>query len=165
MSQLTLFLIRIGYLVALWIFVFAALSVVRTDLFGVRASKAQKASANVNTRSKTQGSSKRAAKPAKKSKRTPTQLVVTAGSSAGTSVPLTEVPIVIGRGADARIILDDDYVSTRHARVGYSGDQWFVEDLGSTNGTYLGSARIHQATALVMGAQIRIGKTILELRP
>ena len=158
MSQLTLFLIRIGYLVALWIFVFAALSVVRTDLFGVRASKAQKAAVNAKAKAKP-------TKPAKKNKRTPTQLVVTAGSSAGTSVPLSEVPIVIGRGADARIILDDDYVSTRHARVGYSGDQWFVEDLGSTNGTYLGSARIHQATALVMGAQIRIGKTILELRP
>jgi pSer/pThr/pTyr-binding forkhead associated (FHA) protein len=157
-SQLTLFMIRIGYLVALWIFVFAALSVVRTDLFGVRASKAQKAAVNAKAKAKP-------AKPAKKNKRTPTQLVVTAGSSAGTSVPLSEVPIVIGRGADARIILDDDYVSTRHARVGYSGDQWFVEDLGSTNGTYLGSARIHQATALVMGAQIRIGKTILELRP
>lgn len=161
MSQLTLFLIRIGYLVALWIFVFAALSVVRTDLFGVRASKAQKAA----VAAKAPSSSKRTSKPAKKSKRAPTQLVVTAGSSAGTSVPLSEVPIVIGRGADARIILEDDYVSTRHARVGYSGDQWFVEDLGSTNGTYLGSARIHQATALVMGAQIRIGKTILELRP
>ena len=160
MSQLTLFLIRIGYLVALWIFVFAALSVVRTDLFGVRVSKAQRASAAPSPQAKA-----KPAKPAKKNKRTPTQLVVTAGSSAGTSVPLTEVPIVIGRGADARIILDDDYVSTRHARVGYSGDQWFVEDLGSTNGTYLGSARIHQATALVMGAQIRIGKTILELRP
>jgi pSer/pThr/pTyr-binding forkhead associated (FHA) protein len=155
-SQLTLFLIRIGYLVALWIFVFAALSVVRSDLFGVRASRTQKAPTAPKSKP---------VKPAKKGKRTPTQLVVTAGSSAGTSVPLTEVPIVIGRGADARIILDDDYVSTRHARVGYSGDQWFVEDLGSTNGTYLGSARIHQATALVMGAQIRIGKTILELRP
>ena len=160
MSQLTLFLIRIGYLVALWLFVFAALSVVRTDLFGVRASKSQKAAVAATTRAKA-----KPAKPAKKRKSTPTQLVVTAGSSAGTSVPLTEVPIVIGRGADARIILEDDYVSTRHARVGYSGDQWFVEDLGSTNGTYLGSARIHQATALVMGAQIRIGKTILELRP
>jgi pSer/pThr/pTyr-binding forkhead associated (FHA) protein len=158
-SQLTLFLIRIGYLVALWIFVFAALSVVRSDLFGVRVGKAQRAAAAPKAKPA------KAAKPAKKRKSTPTQLVVTAGSSAGTSVPLTEVPIVIGRGADARIILDDDYVSTRHARVGYSGDQWFVEDLGSTNGTYLGSARIHQATALVMGAQIRIGKTILELRP
>ena len=156
MSQLTLFLIRIGYLVALWIFVFAALSVVRTDLFGVRAKKSEKAAVKAKAKP---------AKPTKKRKGTPTQLVVTAGSSAGTAVPLSEVPIVIGRGADARIILDDDYVSTRHARVGYSGDQWFVEDLGSTNGTYLGSARIHQATALVMGAQIRIGKTILELRP
>ena len=60
--------------------------------------------------------------------------------------------------------LDDDYVSTRHARIAASADQWFVEDLGSTNGTYIGSARITQPTTLTLGTQVRIGKTILELR-
>ena len=64
----------------------------------------------------------------------------------------------------AAIRLDDDYVSTRHARIASSGDQWFVEDLGSTNGTYVGNSRISQATAIQLGTQIRIGKTILELR-
>jgi hypothetical protein len=68
------------------------------------------------------------------------------------------------RGSHAAIRLDDDYVSTRHARIAASGDQWFVEDLGSTNGTYIGTVRITQPTTITLGTQIRIGKTILELR-
>ena len=67
-------------------------------------------------------------------------------------------------GSDAAIKLDDDYASTRHARIAWSGEDWCVEDLGSTNGTYVGNARITQPTPLQLGTQIRIGKTILELR-
>ena len=73
-------------------------------------------------------------------------------------------PVLIGRGNDAAIRLDDDYVSTRHARIAASGDQWFVEDLGSTNGTYIGSVRITQPTTITVGTQVRIGKTVVELR-
>ena len=62
------------------------------------------------------------------------------------------------------IRLEDDYVSTRHARIAASGDQWFVEDLGSTNGTYVGTVRITQPTTITIGTQVRIGKTVLELR-
>ena len=65
---------------------------------------------------------------------------------------------------DAAIKLDDDYVSTRHARIAASGDEWFVEDLGSTNGTYVGPVRITQPTTIGLGVQVRVGKTILELR-
>ena len=54
--------------------------------------------------------------------------------------------------------------STRHARIAASGDQWFVEDLGSTNGTYIGAVRITQPTTITLGTQVRIGKTVLELR-
>ena len=93
----------------------------------------------------------------------PTSLVVD-GANAGESVPLDDAPILIGRGTDAAIRLDDDYVSTRHARIASSGDQWFVEDLGSTNGTYIGSHRLTQPTTLQLGSKVRIGKTTLELR-
>ncbi len=86
------------------------------------------------------------------------------GQNAGATAALAEAPILIGRGNDAAIRLDDDYVSTRHARIAASGDQWYVEDLGSTNGTYLGTQRITQPTTIGLGAQVRIGKTILELR-
>ena len=78
---------------------------------------------------------------------------------------LSQVAGAIHRAND-RIseIIDDDYVSTRHAGVAASGDEWFVEDLGSTNGTYVGSVRITQPTTIGLGIQVRIGKTILELR-
>ena len=91
-------------------------------------------------------------------------MLVVEGANNGDRADLAEAPILIGRGSDAAIRLDDDYVSTRHARIAASGDQWFVEDLGSTNGTYIGTARITQPTTLTLGTQVRIGKTILELR-
>jgi pSer/pThr/pTyr-binding forkhead associated (FHA) protein len=103
-------------------------------------------------------------KPVKPRRGAPTHVLVVEGRSQGERADLSQAPIVIGRGGDAAIVLDDDYVSTRHARIAASGDQWFVEDLGSTNGTYIGSVRINQPTAIALGTRIRIGKTILELR-
>jgi pSer/pThr/pTyr-binding forkhead associated (FHA) protein len=89
---------------------------------------------------------------------------ITEGANSGETISLDLAPLLIGRGSDAAIRLDDDYVSTRHARIASSGDQWFVEDLGSTNGTYIGSSRLTQPTTVQLGTQIRIGKTTLELR-
>jgi pSer/pThr/pTyr-binding forkhead associated (FHA) protein len=111
------------------------------------------------------GRAKKAPKAAKPSRRAvPTHVAIVSGSNSGQTLSLDHAPIVIGRGADAQIVLDDDYVSTRHARIAVSADQWFVEDLGSTNGTYIGTVRIHQPTAISVGTQVRIGKTVLELR-
>ncbi|GAB3774888.1 pSer/pThr/pTyr-binding forkhead associated (FHA) protein [Nocardioides ginsengisegetis] len=160
MSELTLFLIRIAYLAILWIFVLSAISVIRSDMFGARVPEGARA---------TRGSRAKAgkAKPAKappKRRGSPTHVLVTEGANTGERAELENAPILIGRGTDAAIRLDDDYVSTRHARIAASGDQWFVEDLGSTNGTYIGSVRITQPTTLTLGTQVRIGKTILELR-
>ncbi|RNL75340.1 FHA domain-containing protein FhaB/FipA [Nocardioides marmorisolisilvae] len=157
MSELSLVLIRFGYLAVLWIFVLATISVIRTDMFGARAARTaggQERKAAKPTRSK----------PAKPRKGDPTSVAILEGGNAGEVVSLANAPLLIGRGNDAAIRLDDDYVSTRHARIAVSGDQWYVEDLGSTNGTYVGSSRITQATAISLGTQIRIGKTILEMR-
>jgi pSer/pThr/pTyr-binding forkhead associated (FHA) protein len=79
-------------------------------------------------------------------------------------VPLGPEPILLGRGADATIRLDDDYVSTRHARFVPHGDEWYIEDLGSTNGTYIGSQRITTPMVVSIGVQVRLGKTIAELK-
>jgi pSer/pThr/pTyr-binding forkhead associated (FHA) protein len=156
MSELTLFLIKISYLAILWIFVLSAISVVRSDMFGARVPQAARAAAAPRT--------KKQSKPPRKGRGTPTHVLVVDGSNKGERAELDQAPILIGRGSDAAIRLDDDYVSTRHARIASSGDQWFVEDLGSTNGTYIGSARITQPTTLTLGTQVRIGKTLLELR-
>ena len=79
-------------------------------------------------------------------------------------MPLGSEPILLGRGADATIRLDDDYVSTRHARFVPHGEDWYVEDLGSTNGTYIGSQRITTPMVVAIGVQVRVGKTIAELK-
>jgi hypothetical protein len=156
MSELTLFLIKISYLAILWIFVLSAISVIRSDMFGARV-------ASSGTREAAPARARRQPKP-KARKGSPTHVLVVDGANKGERADLAEAPILIGRGNDAAIRLDDDYVSTRHARIASSGDQWFVEDLGSTNGTYIGSARITQPTTLTLGTQVRIGKTLLELR-
>jgi pSer/pThr/pTyr-binding forkhead associated (FHA) protein len=155
-SELTLFLIRLAYLAILWIFVLSALSVIRSDMFGARMPEGARAAAAKRDQ--------RPPKPAKARRGAPTHVLVVGGDNQGERADLAQAPILIGRGPDAAIRLDDDYVSTRHARIGSSGDQWYVEDLGSTNGTYVGSSRISQPTAISLGTQIRIGKSILELR-
>ena len=159
MSELTLFLIRMAFLAILWIFVLSAISVIRSDMFGARVAREGR------------GQERRAAKaakarqkPAKPRRGTPTAVAIVEGGNKGEVIPLDSAPLLIGRGNDAAIRLDDDYVSTRHARIAASGDQWYVEDLGSTNGTYVGNARITQPTSISLGTQIRIGKSILELR-
>jgi pSer/pThr/pTyr-binding forkhead associated (FHA) protein len=169
-SELTLMLIRFAYLAILWIFVLAAISVVRSDMFGARVDSTpradRKAQRQAERQSERQGQrqSQRNGKPPRRLRGAPTQVAVIDGANAGETVSLDEAPILIGRGADAAIRLDDDYVSTRHARIASSGDQWFVEDLGSTNGTYIGSHRLTQPTTLQVGSKVRIGKTTLELR-
>ncbi len=156
MSELTLFLIRVAYLAILWIFVLSAISVIRSDMFGARVPEAARGSGG--------GKAPKPAKAPSKRRSAPTHVLVTAGSNVGSRAELAQAPVLIGRGTDAAIRLDDDYVSTRHARIAASGDQWFVEDLGSTNGTFVGTARITQPTTITIGTEVRIGKTILELR-
>lgn len=160
MSELTLFLIRIAYLAILWIFVLSAISVIRSDMFGARVPETARAGGGGGGG----GGRQPKQKPPAKRRGSPTQVVVTSGTNSGATASLDKAPILIGRGSDAAIRLEDDYVSTRHARIAASGDQWFVEDLGSTNGTYIGTVRITQPTTITLGTQVRIGKTILELQ-
>jgi hypothetical protein len=157
-EELTLMLIRFAYLAILWLFVFGAISVVRSDMFGARVE------ANAPGRKERRSAQKQAKKASRPGRGTPTQVVVLDGPSAGDSAPLAQAPLLVGRGPDAAIRLDDDYVSTRHARIGWSGDTWYVEDLGSTNGTYVGTSRITQPSTVQLGSRIRVGKTTLELK-
>jgi pSer/pThr/pTyr-binding forkhead associated (FHA) protein len=96
--------------------------------------------------------------------RTPRQLIVTQGALAGTRISLDSRPILIGRADDSTLVLDDDYASTRHARIAMQGEEWYVEDLGSTNGTYLDRAKVTGPTRVPLGVPVRIGKTVIELR-
>ncbi len=159
MPELVLTVARFGFLVLLWIFVFTVVGVIRRDLFaGSRASRLVAAPRGIGGAAGT--------RPAKvKRGRAAHQLLVTAGALAGTRITLGEAMITIGRAEDSTLVITDDYASARHARLVPRGGQWFVEDLGSTNGTYLDRAKVTGPTPVPLGVPIRIGRTSVELRP
>ncbi|MGW1176587.1 FHA domain-containing protein FhaB/FipA [Kitasatospora sp. NPDC002543] len=184
MSELTLTVMRLGFLAVLWLFVIVAIQVIRSDLFGTkvnpRASRRGGGAAAAGGAATTTAA--RAAAPTQagpsagqtqagqtqgggRRRGGPTQLVVVQGSLAGTTVALQGQTITLGRAHDSTIVLDDDYASSRHARI-YPDQtgQWTVEDLGSTNGTYLDRQRLTAPTPLQPGMPIRIGRTVIELR-
>ncbi|MDP9815014.1 hypothetical protein J3R04_000984 [Spirilliplanes yamanashiensis] len=151
---------RFGFLILLWIFVFTVVGVIRRDLFaGTRSSRIVAAPRGV-------GGAAPAGRPVAKVKRgkAARQLVVTAGQLAGTRITLGEAHITIGRAEDSTLVITDDYASARHARLVPRDGQWFLEDLGSTNGTYLDRAKVSAPTPVPLGVPIRIGRTSLELR-
>jgi pSer/pThr/pTyr-binding forkhead associated (FHA) protein len=70
---------------------------------------------------------------------------------------------VVGRGAECDLRLDDTYVSQEHARIFAKDSSWYVEDLGSTNGTFVNEQRLAAPAMLTSGDRIRVGTTVLEL--
>jgi hypothetical protein len=154
-SELALQVLRFGFLAILWLFVLAMARVIRADL---RASGQPRIAMPPTARRR--GKDKSDRPPAGAS----SQLVVTEGGLAGTRIGLTGAPVLIGRANDSTLVLEDDYASTRHARISLQDGMWVVEDLGSTNGTYLGQRKVDGPTPLEPGVPVRIGKTVLELR-
>ena len=153
MPELVLQLTRAGFLALLWLFVLVALRVVRSDLYAASG-----------LRTAVPGGGGRSARRGGGRGRMPRQLLVTQGALAGTRISLDSRPILIGRADDSTLVLDDDYASTRHARIAQQGEEWYVEDLGSTNGTYLDRAKVSGPTRVPLGVPVRIGKTVIELR-
>lgn len=161
MSELVVTLIRLGYLVLLWLLVLAAIGVLRRDISGTRVL------ARGTLTGRPSKGADGAAHPGRGSRGkrgVPTRLVVTAGPLNGTTLRLGENSILLGRAPSSTLVLDDDYSSTRHARIFPSDGTWYVEDLGSTNGTWLGTAQIDRPTPVTIGTPIRVGQTVLELR-
>ncbi|WP_405881057.1 FHA domain-containing protein [Streptomyces sp. NBC_01136] len=173
MSELTLTVMRLGFLAVLWLFVIVAVQVIRSDLFGTRvtqrASRRDASRPQQAARQATPPPQRQQAPPSsgggRQRRGAPTKLVVSEGTLTGTTVALQGQTITLGRAHDSTIVLDDDYASSRHARIYPDRDgQWIVEDLGSTNGTYLDRSRLTTPTPIPLGAPIRIGKTVIELR-
>jgi pSer/pThr/pTyr-binding forkhead associated (FHA) protein len=165
---------RLGFLAVLWLFVIVAVQVIRSDLFGTRvtqrgsrrdASRPQQAARQATPPPQRQQAAPPSGGGGRQRRGAPTKLVVSEGTLTGTTVALQGQTITLGRAHDSTIVLDDDYASSRHARIYPDRDgQWIVEDLGSTNGTYLDRSRLTTPTPVPLGAPIRIGKTVIELR-
>lgn len=214
-SELTLLVLRLGFLLLLWFFVFAIVYALRSDLFGQRVRKMSSTDA---TGAASAGGSHSSASPAPASQpvggipafaahapvaqplpvppvssmapllasaavadpiapalggafaREPAtaqnaqRLVITSGAKVGAEFPLTRDEITIGRSSDSAIVIRDDYTSTHHARLMLWNDQWMLQDLDSTNGTFLDGERVAVPTQIPLNTPIKIGATSFELR-
>jgi len=157
-TEFALTLLRLAFLGALWLFIIITVIALRRDLVQPRDARPAQAKA-----------SSRPPKPAKQPKpakhtRSGPSLVVTEGPLAQTVIPLGTTQITLGRAPDSTLVIDDDYASSRHARLYPSDDGWIVEDLGSTNGTWIDRTRITSPTVLAPGVPLRIGRTTLQLQ-
>jgi len=92
------------------------------------------------------------------------RLVITSGTKSGSEIPLGTEPLTIGRSSDSSVVIRDDYTSTHHARLMIWGDEWVIQDLDSTNGTFLDGNRVSAPVHIPLNTTIRIGATSFELR-
>jgi hypothetical protein len=174
MSELTLLLLRLGFLVLLWAFVFAIVYALRSDLFGQRARRmpaapgasfpaaAAPASAPVVAAPVTEPTAHRA--PPLAGAATAKRLVITSGPREGIEIDLPSEQLTIGRSSESGLVIRDDYTSTHHARLMLWNDQWVIQDLDSTNGTFLDGSRVTLPTPVPLGTPVTIGTTSFELR-
>ena len=167
MSELTLLALRFGFLIVLWAFIFAIVYALRSDLFGQRV---RRLPSDV-VAAPTSAPATQPHSPAKPSRNVEIatlenakRLVITSGAKEGLEIQLSEEPITIGRSAESGLVIRDDYTSTHHARLFFWGDKWAVQDLDSTNGTYLDNVRVTVPTPVPLNTPIRIGTTSFELR-
>ena len=175
MSELALLLLRFGFLLLLWAFVFAVVYALRSDLFGQRVRRmpqeSRPAPSPVFPTARPAASppspvmatlQPRSSVPATTS--TAHRLVITSGAKAGIELPLGTEPLTIGRSSESSVVIRDEYTSTHHARLLLWDDEWVLQDLDSTNGTFLDGARVTLPTKVPLNAPIKIGATSFELR-
>lgn len=162
MSELTITLLRLGYLALLWVLVLTSIAVLRRDLYGTRITDRRRKSRVLQPAG---APAQPTPAPVRAPRNTgPSRLVVTEGPLRGTIIPLGTSAVLLGRAPSCTLVLDDDYSSSRHARIYPQGGQWFVEDLGSTNGTFVADQRVEAPTPLPTGTPVRVGQSVLELQ-
>lgn len=171
MSELVLLLLRIGFLVLMWFFVFGVVYSLRADLFGVRVRKLP-AEATAGAAAAAPAPAAPVAKPASSrpstgpaTVATAKRLVITSGPKAGLELPLGADSLTIGRSSESALVIRDDYTSSHHARLMLRGDSWAIQDLDSTNGTFVAGQRVSGSPVnLSLGTPIKVGATTFELR-
>ena len=162
MSELTLLIFRLAFLIALWVFVFFVVYAVRSDLFGQRV---KKLAAPGRPTEPAKSVFLTAAVPTPASSFTGGLVLgITSGPKAGESVALTSDAVTIGRSSDSSIVIRDDYTSTHHARLEFKNGNWVLSDLGSTNGTFVEGKKITEATKISLAQSFTIGATTFEIR-
>jgi len=173
MSELALFIVRAGFLIVLWLFVLSIIAIIRADLFSERVlTKVVESNLPTSVSSPTTGltnvgnfsAAPGSATIVSAMTETPATLVVIDGPLQGMEVALDRREIRIGRAPNNEFVIEDDYASSQHARLQKTEDGWLLQDLNSTNGTYVDGERIGAPVSIKPDMQVRIGKTIFELR-
>jgi hypothetical protein len=176
MSALTLLILRLVFLAVMWLFVFAVVYALRSDLFGQRV---RRQSADVASPFASAVVAAPAAAGGFESADLPTEaissaqkpppvvakrLVITSGPKEGLEIELPSEQLAIGRSGESGLVIRDDYTSTHHARLLLWADGWVVQDLDSTNGTFLDGTRVTLPTLVPLNTPVTIGTTTFELR-
>jgi pSer/pThr/pTyr-binding forkhead associated (FHA) protein len=141
--------LKILFLALLYVFIARAVRIVYLDLVGPRVPKPQ------SGRPRSTGTRRRGG--------TPRVITVTEADKPVRTFKL-DAEVTFGRSESSVVQLDDTYVSTLHARIFAKDGTWFVEDLGSTNGTYLNRVKVTSPSPIAVGDEVRVGKTIVEVR-
>lgn len=177
MSGLTLLLLQIGFLLLLWAFVFSIVYALRSDLFGQkvrrlperdampsRAPTPVAAAASAPVVGAAVGGAAAGTTAPQHEGPPANRLVITSGAKEGVELELGSEQLTIGRSADSGLVIRDDYTSTHHARLMLWGEKWMIQDLDSTNGTFLDGKRVSIPTPVPPGTPVSIGTTTFELR-
>jgi pSer/pThr/pTyr-binding forkhead associated (FHA) protein len=152
-SPFVLSVLKYALLVLLYFFIFRAVRSVVSDVADRRRERAAAPRAAASP----PATASRSGKP-------PSQVVVHEPEAPKPRSVRLSGSAQIGRGDGCAIRLSDTYVSQVHARLYAENGAWFVEDLGSTNGTFLNDRRVAQPVEVHAGDVVKLGKTVLELR-
>lgn len=156
MDSTILLVLRIVLLVVLWLFILFALNALRRD---TKTAAAGTGAAPVVVDPGPRVS-------AKFKGTVPQALVIVDGPAQGTRLDIRGLDsITLGRAPDCTLVLGDDYASARHAHLLRRGNEWFLEDLDSRNGTYVGGVRIDQPEKVTVNSDIKVGQTSVRLVP
>jgi pSer/pThr/pTyr-binding forkhead associated (FHA) protein len=156
MPPIFLLAVKVAFLIVLYLFVARAVRAVVLDVFGPRAERRRPKGNRTPSRPVPRPG------PSRPSRRLPREVVLNDEGGRRT-VPLKD-SLTVGRAATCDLVVADTYVSNVHARIFSRDGSWWLEDLGSTNGTYLNRSRVSAPTAIGPGDQVRMGKATLELR-
>lgn len=166
MSELAVTVLQFGLLLLLWILILSIIGAQSRDLMVSKKSRTRAGASGspkpngARNGGHQDGQNQASQMPRPRARR----LVISEGPLAGTELELGSAPIMLGRAQECTLVLEDDYASGKHARLFPQGSRWFIEDLGSTNGTWLGEEQLTRTSTVEPGEKIRIGKTALELR-
>ena len=154
MPPFALTVLKWAFIALLYFFVYRAIRWAALDLRAATATAGRR----------TEPRQAPSARPARARGKAPRSVVVMDERGSKLQNQRLDGPVNIGRGESCQIRVSDTYVSAAHARIFNRDGTWYVEDLGSTNGTYLNQRRVTTASEVRAGDRVRIGKTTLELR-